>query len=115
MKNFKEIWAEKAQSKNITRDDMIEYCIIKTIKAKSEDKEEVFKYYLTKAFTPGRVCAHRWHPYQTIYAGLSVLGGRYKWSKERLLAHGILETPEEWELYGKLLFAADKIISAGTV
>lgn len=63
MKNYKEIWKNKARNKSITRADTVAYCILKAMSAKSENKLELLTYFLNRAFTAGKVCAHRPEPY----------------------------------------------------
>lgn len=52
MTNFIKQFKSKANSKNLTSSDMVALCIYKTMCAKSENKEEILKYFLDKAFTP---------------------------------------------------------------
>jgi hypothetical protein len=66
MTTFIKTFKTKAKNKNITAADIIALCIYKTMKAKSEDKATIIKHFLTKSFTPGKVCAHRQYPYQAI-------------------------------------------------
>jgi hypothetical protein len=66
MTTFIKTFKTKAKNKNITAADIIALCIYKTMKAKSKDKATILKHFLTKSFTPGKVCAHRQYPYQAI-------------------------------------------------
>lgn len=55
MKDWKTIWKKFAQDKKVTSYDVIKYCILKAISAKSNiDKTNLVAYFLEKAFTPIR-------------------------------------------------------------
>jgi len=66
MSTFITTFKTKAKNKTLTAADIIALCVYKTMKAKSEDKVTILKHFLTKSFTPGKVCAHRQYPYQSI-------------------------------------------------
>ena len=75
MTTFIETFKAKAHSKTLTAADMIALCVYKTVKAKSEDKPTILTHFLKKAFTAGKVCAHRQYPYQSIWdRGYSFFG-----------------------------------------
>lgn len=96
MTKFIETFKNKARTKAITAADMIALCIYKTVKAKSEDKETILKSFLKKAFSAGKVCAHRQYPYQTITNTM--------WYLNSQLRAGKRWTPTGWiESKGKLL------------
>lgn len=108
MKNFNEFWKNKAQNKNIRSEDMVAHCILKTIAAKSEHKEEVLKYYLGKAFTAGMPAAHRKHPFQALHEAAKTVEFRLRY-RQTLMDKPItdfLETAEEIELFGSLMKVA---------
>lgn len=52
MENIKTIWKQLADNKNIASNDVAAYMIIRAIHAKSNDKIEVAKALLSRAFTP---------------------------------------------------------------
>lgn len=81
MTNFITTFKAKAHSKSITAADMIALCIYKTVKVKSEDKPTILKHFLTKAFTAGKVCAHRQYPYQTITNTMYYFNGQLRAGK----------------------------------
>jgi len=95
MTDFITTFKAKAKSKNLTAADMIALCIYKTVKAKSEDKVSVLKYYLTKAFTAGKVCAHRQYPYQAITLWTPIYEPRRSWDGEKyvMVHRNILGVP----------------------
>jgi len=82
---FIETFKTKAKNKNITAADIIALCIYKTMKAKSEDKAIILKYYLTKSFTPGKICAHRQYPYQAIVNNRPNLSPGRKWDGSKFI------------------------------
>ena len=81
MTNFINTFKAKAHSKNLTCADMIALCIYRTVKAKSEDKETILKYFLTKSFSAGKVCAHRQYPYQSIINAMYNFNNRLRGSR----------------------------------
>lgn len=105
MKDFKSIFKAKAHSKTLTREDMGTYCLLRAVAAKSEAKEEIARHFIAKAFTPGKVCAHRYHPYQSARAaGLHVFRDfthRNKVFDLPLLE--IFDTEEEIEIFKNLI------------
>ena len=52
MNKFIEQFKDRARKKELTGADMISHCLYKTVKAKSENKLEILKYFLSKSFTP---------------------------------------------------------------
>ena len=78
MTNFIETFKTKAHSKNLTVQDMIALCIYRTVKAKSEDKATILTHFLKKAFSAGKVCAHRQYPYQTITNAMYSFNGQLR-------------------------------------
>lgn len=109
MKNFKDVWKNLAHTKSISAKDMVAFCILKTIAAKSEAKEEVFKYFLGKAFSAGKICQSRKHPFQAVrYAAIDAESDfKYRSSILGKPILEFLETNEEIELYGYLLKIAN--------
>lgn len=91
MTTFIETFKAKAHSKTLTVQDMIALCIYKTVKAKSEDKPTILTHFLKKAFTAGKVCAHRQYPYQTITNAMYYFNGQLRAGK-RWGADGWYET-----------------------
>lgn len=66
MADFITEFKKKAQSKTLTRADMLARCIYKAINAKSEDKITVLHALVQKAFTAGSVRPDRKYPYQAV-------------------------------------------------
>ena len=91
MTKFIETFKAKAHSKNLTAADMIALCIYKTINAKSEDKATILTHFLKKSFTPGKICAHRQYPYQSISLAMYYLNGQLRTGK-RWSSEGWFET-----------------------
>lgn len=50
MKNFNTIWKEKAHNKQVTREDMLTYCLVKAIKAKEENKKALAEIFIYRSF-----------------------------------------------------------------
>lgn len=70
------IWKNKANNKNITRSDMVAYCILRSIKWNVP-----VETLLHKAFTPGRIASHRPTPYHAIHVALGELRGEILFRK----------------------------------
>ena len=85
MTTFITTFKTKAKNKNISAADIIALCVYKTMMAKSQDKPTILKHFLTKSFTPGKVCAHRQYPYQCITNNLYGMnfGPCRKWDGEK--------------------------------
>lgn len=66
MKNFITEFKNKARNKDLTSADMFALCVFKAIKSKKENKLEILNYLIHKTFSPGKVCDHRYHPYQAV-------------------------------------------------
>lgn len=72
-----EVFKEKARNKQLTREDMLTYCLIKAIKAKNENKAELAKIFIVKTFTPRKTgeayeavrLSHYWVNYRFQYYG----------------------------------------------
>ena len=81
MTHYKEIFKAKARAKTVTASDMLTYAIFKAMSAKGENKEEILNSIVSKSFTPGKICSHRWHPYQAVLqaAGHAHHKATYKW------------------------------------
>ena len=92
------IWKEKARDKNITRSDVVAYCILRTINAKSENKEEILKYFLDKAFSPGKICQHRPTPYHARDLAISEL------NREVLYKDSVFRSKEFFNTIDKIKF-----------
>lgn len=54
MKNFVQIWKQKASAKDIQPKDIVAYSILRAMAAKSENKKEIAKYFVAKAFLKKR-------------------------------------------------------------
>lgn len=108
MTNFKEFWKNKADKKNISSGDMVVYHIFKTIAAKSENKEEVLKYYLSRGFAPGLPAQHRSHPYHALHLAAANVQWKLKLRNTIMDAPimEFLQTNEEIELFSSLLKVA---------
>jgi len=52
MKDFRPFWKTLANEKAITRRNVIQHIILRTMRSKSEDKQAVLHHLLHKAFTP---------------------------------------------------------------
>jgi len=64
--DWKPIFKAKAHAKTATREDMVTFAILKTIFAKGENKQEILNHVVSRMFTPGKVCEHRFHAYQSV-------------------------------------------------
>ena len=91
MTNFITTFKAKARSKSLTAADMIALCIYKTVKAKSEDKAEILKFFLKKAFTAGHIRPDRLYPYQAITNAMYYFNGQLRAGK-RWGENGWVET-----------------------
>lgn len=80
------IWKNKANNKNITRSDMVAYCILRSIKW-----EVPVDILLKKAFTAGRIASHRPTPYHAISVAATELRSEIRWRKT------ILGSPELYQ------------------
>lgn len=112
MKNYKSIW--KSLNNSISAYDMVNYCIMKALAAKTEDKFGLTKIFLSKAFTPIRnpsKLANGAHPYQAVVEVLASLKRSINWQNgEKHKIFGIpvteiFDTPEEFEKYKGLVLA----------
>ena len=110
MKNFKDAWAKKAQAKSITASNMIELCILKAMNAKSENKEELTKIFLKKAFSPYKnPTPISWVNYRTVKLAAAGQLNLFKWNRKSMFSFDILENEEESDLfYSLLVIACDK-------
>lgn len=108
MKNFKELWAKKAQAKNISAADMFEYCIIKAIAAKNEDKEKLANIFIAKAFLPGPV---QLYPHRAVREARNYVLNCLRHRRENLFMFNILETPEEIAAFYTLAQELEGVIS----
>lgn len=93
-----EIWKEKARNKNINRRDVVAYCILRAVNAKSENKEEILKYFLLRSFSPGKVCSHRPTPYHALELAVQEL------NREVLYRDSIFESKEFFNTVDKIKF-----------
>jgi hypothetical protein len=59
MKDFKAIWKAKAASKTITAEDVVVYSILRTMAAKSKDKRDILRHFITRAFKEHKT--NGWH------------------------------------------------------
>lgn len=112
MKNYKTIW--KSLGNNVSVYDVVNYCIIKALAAKTEDKFELTKIFLSKAFAPIRAerkLNNGATPYQALSRVLAYFKRTVRWesgSKHKifgLLPEAIFDTPEEFEKYKELVLA----------
>lgn len=70
--NYKELWKNLARNKANTKEHTIQYCILRAIFAKSENKLEIAKHFLHKAFSPitnQNKLANGATPYQALNGG----------------------------------------------
>ena len=102
MKNYKEIWAKKAQEKAITRENMVERCILKAMSAKSEDKEHIVECLLKRAFTPLKNITPPAN-YRSASQAAAFVNYSFRWNKDKLFASEVLETADEWDMFNALL------------
>lgn len=112
MKNYKEIW--KSLNNKMNTLDVVNYCIVKALAAKTEDKFELIKIFLSKAFTPIRnpnKLANGSNPYQSLKTALWSLKCSVGWKTgEKHIIFGVpaqdfFDTPEEFEKYRELILA----------
>lgn len=104
MKDFIKIWKEKAHNKSIECHDVVAYCVLKTIKAKSENKKEILEYFLNKCFSP-----HKQNGYDKLRRGARTVGSKMLWNKMILdyPIEDIIDNEEEKELFEELLKVAE--------
>lgn len=98
MKDYTQIWKTKAHNKNLSAADMVAYCILKAIRARTEDKEELLKVFLDKAFSP-----HHYDGYASRARASNRVASNVRWGKT-IIGHpieDILDT-EEIELFTDL-------------
>lgn len=102
MKNYKELWAVKAHSKNITKHDMVERCIIKAISSKSESKANLARILLKQAFSPSKKKTpallelnRSIREVQNSFA--------FKSTRQHLFAFGVFDCANEWDSYNDIL------------
>lgn len=108
MNKFIEIWKNKAKNKEITAKDTVAYCILKTIAAKSENKEEVLKYYLGRAFSAGKIAQHRHHPFSAVHLAAEYVRNDLKY-RNKILGEAsttFLTSVEDIELFSSLVNVA---------
>jgi len=112
MKNYKTIW--KTLNNNMVAIDVVNYCIVKALSAKTEDKFELTKIFLSKAFTPIRnpnKLNSGAKPYQALEHALYILNKYVTWKDgEKHVIFGVpaqdfFDTPEEFEKYRELVIA----------
>lgn len=102
MKDFRPLWAAKAQAKNITAEDMVDRCILKTMSAKAENKEELVGIFLKKAFTPLKYGMPPYN-YRAAIDAANSLNYDFLYRQHSLFAASCLETADEWDMYNALL------------
>lgn len=102
MKDLREVWkAEKPEEKGA--DDILLYCLLRAVKAKSNDKRTVLAGLIYKCFTPitnPRKLAAGYEPWQGVYTALqhvAAYGDAYRMT-------GCIETDEERQLFRNLVF-----------
>lgn len=100
MKNFKNLWVAKAQTKTITSADMLTHCILRAIQAKSENKLFIAKYFVGKAFSP----RSGWD-YSAVKYARNAVDSNLKWGDKvlGLPSSEIFESDDEKELFKTLL------------
>lgn len=98
---FIEVFKEKARNKELTKESMLTYCLVKAIKAKTDDKKALANYFKLKAFNPS---SKRKDPYEALNQAKKYVARdfqRYGYilntSVEKLL------TSEEIDLFGELI------------
>lgn len=101
MEDFIKIWKDKANKKSNTASDMVAYCILKAINAKSQDKEEILKYFLNRAFT-----IHKKNGYASLRRAAGWVRHHYRW-KSQILGTDLNLTENEKELFVKLVERAE--------
>lgn len=112
MKNYKSAW--KSLSNNMTPIDVVNYCLLKAINAKHEDKLELSKIFLAQAFTPitnKTKLNNGATPYQSLKGALYSLKLYTNWkggNDMKIFGQSIeefFETPDEFETYKGLVSA----------
>ena len=115
MKAYKKVW--KTLGNNITATDVVNYCLLKALSAKSEDKIGIAKVLLAKAFTPitnKNRLNNGETPYSTLKIHLYNLGCRVAWKGGNNLTifgqpvETFFETPDQFEAYKELVQALGK-------
>lgn len=101
---FKEVWKKKAHEKNLSREDMLTYCLVKAIRAKEGDKEMLARIFIERAFTAGAVCGHRNHPYQAVREAASKVRYFFKFQNLILGMKAVdLLSDEELDVFASLI------------
>lgn len=102
MKNIKEIWKKKAQNKDITSGDVISYCALRALLAKSNDKKEIARHFASKAFSP---CKRGNDPYGGTRNALYLEKRKITWNKTvlGLPINEIFDSEEEFKAFEEIL------------
>jgi hypothetical protein len=113
MKNYKTIW--KSLKNNVTAFDVVNYCLLKVLAAKNENKFELTKIFLSKAFTPIRnpkkLANGVKHPYQVLFNIADYLRRSVQWKDGLnhkifgLPVDEIFDSPEEFEKYKEIILS----------
>lgn len=116
MDKFITQFKEKARAKNVTSSDMVALFLYKAIKAKPENKKEIFEYFISRGFSPRKsgfnVCPWDGLRYAAAYAiketyYLNQVTNKYA-IKRYLMGIDVSElfSPEEVALADKLVNVA---------
>jgi hypothetical protein len=105
MKDFKAIWKAKAASKTITTEDVITHAILRTMAAKSRDKRDILRHFITRAFRE-----HKTQGWQALIHACNVLKYRLtsgeRYNPRPVLGSAILdifESDSELQMFLSLL------------
>jgi hypothetical protein len=100
MKDFTSVWKFLASDKNATNAETFQYCLLRAMAAKHEDKHMIALYFIQRAYTPitnTNKLTNGMHKYLGV---IQAAWNSNKRSESPLLA--CLETPEEETLFSKL-------------
>jgi len=100
MKDFTSVWKFLSSNKNATNSETFQYCLLRAMAAKHEDKHEIALYFIQRAYTPvtnKNKLNNGMHKYLGV---IQASWGATKRSSSPLLA--CLESPEEEKLFEEL-------------
>lgn len=115
MKNITEIWKQIANSKTITPEYVLGYCLLRALRAKHENKVEIARYFIGRAFSPTKRQyasfstnhpAHHFHSVEVALRNIKDRYVRYGVQYTTLLgekATDIFETAEEIDQFAELI------------
>jgi hypothetical protein len=98
MKDFKAIWKAKANSKNITVEDVVAHAILRTMAAKSRDKRDILRHFIVRAFKE-----HKTQGWSALIDAVDTIEYRLKYGHLVMSMLEALETPEEEKMFLSLL------------